>query len=69
MPYLNGADRKRRYNYVLCNILRGAALIGLVSQILGYGWILNNGFNPLGAIINILAVSVWFGICNAMFKR
>lgn len=35
-----------------------AFLSGIVTAIMGYGWVGNDGFNPKGAIVNVCVVLI-----------
>jgi len=36
--------------------ITGSALLGVITTILGYGWIKDGQFNPGGAFLNIIGV-------------
>lgn len=42
----------------------GSALIGAVTDSLGYGWFAKDGINVPGAFINILATLTWVAMVN-----
>jgi len=44
----------------------GAALLGIISNVCGYGWITDGHFNPIGALINVLGCLLISLLCVAL---